>query len=277
MKSVSVLLTVHNRKDKTLSCLSRLYKQQLPSGYELEVFLTDDGCTDGTQEAIRKQFPLVAIVQGNGNLFWNRGMYIAWETASNAKDFDYYLWLNDDTILFDGAISKLLTNSCDFKDRAIIVGATVDTATHTHVTYGGRIKGRVPTPNGMAIEVEHFNGNVVLVPKFVFNILGNLDRYFTHSKGDFDYGMRAKANGIKMYQAGEVLGECDEHEVLDAWCNPDVPLKKRWSMLHRPNGMPPKETFHLEKRHIGLLTASFHYLTVYIRCLFPQIWKLKKR
>ncbi len=147
----------------------------------------------------------------------------------------------------------------------------------SHITYGGRIKGKVPTPNRMTVEVEHFNGNIVLVPQSVFKILGNLDWFFTHSKGDFDYGMRAKTNGIKMYQVGEVLGECDEHEVLDTWCNPEVPLKKRWRMLHRPNGMPPNETFYLEKKHIGLLTASFHYLTVYMRCLFPQIWKLKKR
>lgn len=243
IKYVSVLLTVFNRKEKTINCLYRLFKQEISDDYILEVFLVDDGCTDGTSEAVRTQFPSVHIIPGDGNLYWNRGMFTAWETASKTKDYDYYLWLNDDTLLFDGAISKLLKCSCVYQDRAIIVGATVDTTTHTHVTYGGRIKGKVPTPNGITIEVEHFNGNIVLVPQSVFRILGNLDWYFTHSKGDFDYGLRAKKHGIKMYQVGEPLGECDAHETLDTWCNPDVPLKKRWAMLYRPNGMPPKKPF----------------------------------
>ncbi len=275
-KEIAVLLTVHNRKDKTLSCLSRLYNQLLPEEHELEVFLTDDGSTDGTSNAVKEQYPLVHIVQGDGNLYWNRGMHKAWEFASNKKKFDYYLWLNDDTHLFKDAIIKLCKCSKQHQDKSIIVGATVDIATNKKVTYGGRIKGLVPKPNGFAIEVDYFNGNIVLVPKSVYNTLGNLDNYFTHSKGDFDYGLRAKKNGIKIFQVGEAMGECDEHEKLDIWCNPAVPMKKRWKMLHRPNGMPPKETFYLEYRHIGLLTAFFHYQTVYLRCLFPQIWKFKK-
>ncbi len=274
-KEIAVLLTVHNRKDKTLDCLSCVYSQQVPEKYTVDVYLTDDGCTDGTPEAIREQFPQVYIVQGDGNLYWNRGMYTAWETASKAKDYDYYLWLNDDTHLFEDAIEKLLTCSVEYLNKAIIVGATVDTATHNKVTYGGRIKGKIPKPKGDIKEVDYFNGNIVLVPQAVYQVLGNLDRYFTHSKGDFDYGLRAKNSGIKLYQVGETLGECDEHESLDTWCNPNVPFKKRWSLLHRPNGMPPKETFYLEKRHIGLLKASFHYITVYIRCFFPIIWKYK--
>ena len=36
--------------------------------------------------------------------------------------------------------------------------------------------------------VDYFNGNIVLVPQFVFRQLGYLDDYFTHSKGDYDYG-----------------------------------------------------------------------------------------
>lgn len=125
------------------------------------------------------------------------------------------------------------------------------------------------------MKVDHFNGNIVLIPRAAYKVLGNLDHYFTHSKGDFDYGMRAKKANIVMFQAGEVLGECDAHPTFDKWCNPIVPFVQRWKMLHRPNGMPPKETFHLERRNKGLLTACFHYLTIYLRCLCPKLWKFK--
>lgn len=51
--NIAVLLTVHDRKNKTLRCLENLYKQVLPNYLRLDIYLTDDGCTDGTPEAIK--------------------------------------------------------------------------------------------------------------------------------------------------------------------------------------------------------------------------------
>lgn len=277
MKSIAVLLTVHNRREKTLCCLQNLYKQDIPTGYQIDVYLTDDGCTDGTPEAIRIQYPQVHIVKGDGNLFWNRGMYTAWEAAAKNQDYDYYLWLNDDTFVYHTMLTILLTVSEEKENHAIIIGAT-QSLNHSQPTYGGRLSnGKIPIPNGTTVEVTHFNGNIVLVPMYIYHILGNLDYYFTHSKGDFDYGLRAKKKRIKIYQAGEYLGECDLHENIDKWCNPEIPFHQRWKALHRPTGMPPKETFHLEKRHCGLMKASFHYCTIYLRCLFPQLWNRRNQ
>ena len=168
---------------------------------------------------------------------------------------------------------KVLTDAAvETNEKAIIVGATESTD-HSGITYGGRLKnGGIPKPDGSLMEVNYFNGNIVLIPKSAFKVLGNLDYYFTHSKGDFDYGMRAKKAGVAMYQAGEVLGECDAHTTFDKWCNPDVPFAQRWKMLNRPNGMPPKETFHLEKRHKGIVMACVHFVSIHLRCFFPVFW-----
>lgn len=276
MQTIAVLMTVFNRKDKTLECLRRLYVQLPFVGYQVNVYLTNDGCTDGTPEAVKDQFPDVNIINGSGNLYWNRGMYTAWQEAAK-KNYDFYLWLNDDTYVYPKMLRSLLNASSAKDDKAIIVGAT-RSLDGKKITYGGRLSnGNIPTPNGELEPVSHFNGNIVFVPRYVYNKLGNLDYYFSHSKGDFDYGLRAAKAGIEMYQVGEYLGECDLHETLDKWCNPDVPLAQRWKMLYRPNGMPPKETFHLEKRHDGIFIAIFHYITVHIRCLFPIAWiKLNK-
>ena len=278
MKIIAVLLTVHNRKEKTLLCLENLYSQEIPNGYAIDVWLTDDGCTDGTPEAIAERFPNVHIIKGDGNLYWNRGMYTAWEAAAKSMDYDYYMWLNDDTFIYNNCIQSLVEASAEKDDKAIIVGATVDTMTKQKLTYGGRIEsGEIAPIQGMLTPVDHFNGNIVFVPRSVFRTLGNLDYYFTHSKGDFDYGLRAAKAGIAMYQVGICLGECDAHPALDKWCNPEVPFRERWRMLHKPNGMPPKETFHLERRHYSLTAATKHYFTVYLRCLWPGLWvKVRK-
>lgn len=72
MKSIAVLLTVFNRKEKTLQCLGNLYRQLPIQGYNVDIYLTNDGCTDGTPEAIAQKFPEVNIIHSKGNLFWNR-------------------------------------------------------------------------------------------------------------------------------------------------------------------------------------------------------------
>ena len=271
-KTVDVLLTVHDRKEETLRCLASIYSQKYDPKYSLSVFMTDDGCTDGTAGAVRDSFSGVRIVEGDGSLFWNRGMLKAWEAASAEKSYDYYVWLNDDTIIKPEAVAALVEASTLKNDMAIVVGATYS-KDGKYATYGGRMKnGTIPPESDALTEISHFNGNIVLVPKAVFEKIGMLDSYFSHSKGDFDYGMRASEAGIKMYQVGNYLGYCDLHGSIDKWCDPNVPLKTRWKMLHRPNGMPPHETFYLNRRHYGLFSAVVHFCTIYVRCLVPSLW-----
>lgn len=273
MKTLAVLITAYNRKEKTLKCLQLLKAQLSLEGYQVDIYLTDDGCTDGTPEAIRKLYPQVHIVSGNGNLFWNRGMYTAWKEAAK-NNYDFYLWLNDDTYLYPNSINKAIKESERHENKAIIVGAT-SSRDHSQITYGGRLaNGKIAYPSDKIIEVSFFNGNFVLVPKYVYKNIGNLDYTYHHSKGDFDYGMRAVAKGIKIFQLGEIIGECDLHDQLDGWCNPNIPFKKRLKLLRMPNGMPPYETFYFESKHYNVLIAAFHYCTIYIRCFFPNLWVL---
>ncbi len=277
MKYWAVLLTVFNRKDKTLQCLSRLFDQLPVEDLQIDVFLTDDGCTDGTAEAVESLFPSVHILEGSGELFWNRGMLMAWKAATETRNYDAYIWLNDDTYVYVDMLVSLTQAMKQTSERAILVGATEDAA-HSKLTYGGRLsEGTIPIPSVELAPVDYFNGNIVLVPQFVFRQLGYIDGYFTHSKGDYDYGLRAKKAGLQIYQIGKVLGECDEHPTFDKWCDPNVPFAQRWKLLNRPNGMPPRETFYFEKRHYGIIVACFHYLTVHIRCFFPKWWIWKKQ
>ena len=43
LNKIAVLITCHNRKEKTLKCLRTLYSQTLPAGAEISVYLVDDG------------------------------------------------------------------------------------------------------------------------------------------------------------------------------------------------------------------------------------------
>ena len=78
MQKVAVLLTVHNSLEQTLDCLRNCY-QQIDSMkgdgmYSFTVYLVNDGCTDGTAEAVEENFPQTRIIRGSGTLYWNLGM-----------------------------------------------------------------------------------------------------------------------------------------------------------------------------------------------------------
>lgn len=273
MQTIAILLTVHNRKEKTLGCLDNLHKQLPISNYSIDIYLTDDGCTDGTPKAIQEKYPQVTIIKGDGNLFWNRGMCTAWKKAAETKDYDFYLWLNDDTFLFNNAIQILLREASEKDNKSIIV-ASIKSKEKDIPTYGGYNKMGLIQPNGNLQECDTFNGNCVLIPKYVFNKIGYLDWKFRHAIGDLDYGYRAKRAGLPNYISSIYLGTCEKNPQLPAWARKEVPLVQRLKNLYSPLGYAePIPFFHYEKKNLGLFIAIKHFITIHIRVLFPQLWK----
>ena len=139
---IAAVMTVHNRRALTLECLDSLRAQQVPGG-ALDVFVVDDGSTDGTAEAVTQHHPDVRLLCGNGDLYWNGGMRRALDEAM-AGDYDYYLWMNDDTKLVgDAVIALLLQTEQQLRERGhvpvIVVGTTRHPETGEH-TYGGQVR-----------------------------------------------------------------------------------------------------------------------------------------
>ena len=58
--NIAVLLTVHDRKNKTLRCLENLYKQVLPNYLRLDIYLTDDEQSRVIQSLINLKNNLIA-------------------------------------------------------------------------------------------------------------------------------------------------------------------------------------------------------------------------
>ncbi len=219
-RTIATLITCHNRKQKTLDCLAALANQSA-STIALAIYLVDDGSTDGTAAAVSAAYPQVKLIQGDGNLFWNGGMRLAFATALEL-DYDYYLWLNDDTLLYPDALRILLETAdrvaAQGRDPAAIVGSTCDPETGAF-TYGGMVRDswlrplRFPQvrPGDEPIQCDTLNGNCVLIPRAVASVVGNLDPAFIHYMGDIDYGLRAKQQGCTVWIAPGYLGTCSQN------------------------------------------------------------------
>lgn len=264
IKTIAVLMTVFNRKDKTIECLNNLFEQDLPDDYNIKVYIVDDGSTDGTSEAVEKLFPKVMIIQGDGNLYWNRGMHKCWSIAKQSHH-DYYLWLNDDTILYKNALSELI--HCFNVVNSIIVGACCSKYDNTLVTYGAREREGLVAPNGQIQPVTEINGNVVLIPTEIMDVIGINDPYYHHAAGDNEYGYRAEKAGYKTFLSRKFVGTCERHDTLNKCYDPQYPLIKRLKMLNTPFGARPKEHFHLMLQYFGLVRALKSVLYIYYKCL----------
>ena len=260
-------MTVHDRRDTTLECLRHLFAQDCCS---LSVYMTDDGCTDGTSKAVASTFPSVHIVPGDGTLYWNGGMRRAWEVAAGTPT-DFFLWLNDDTFLCEGALQTLLSVSSTLADKAIVVGTTA--GSDGNLTYGGRdSSGNLLSCDATPLDCVYMNGNIVLIPRAVFETVGFNDAHYVHSLGDFDYGLTAREKGIKVVAAPGVCGICEAHGSLPAWSDPARTLSARLGAFFSPTGANPFEFFYYRRKHFGLAAACLTFVSNFIHVLFPRLW-----
>jgi GT2 family glycosyltransferase len=215
---IAVLMTCHNRKQKTLRALATLRRQRgLPPEAVLTVHLVDAGSRDGTAEAVACHHPDVDVVAARDDVFWGEGMRIA---SRRCGPFDYQLWLNDDVSLDEDALAMLLETSRSLGDVAVVAGAT-RSSDGTRITYSGLRRAAGPAwtprhmwtpllePSGVAQPMDTCHGNVVLVPEAVHRTVGDIDAAFPHNMGDWDFALRARRAGFGVYLAPRPAGMCD--------------------------------------------------------------------
>jgi GT2 family glycosyltransferase len=289
--TIATLITCYNRKQKTLDSLNSLLSQSDCEDVALTVYLVDDGSTDGTADAVKKVYPQVTLMTGDGSLFWNRGMRKAFGEAMQG-DYDYYLWLNDDTQLYPDAISKLLQTSQQLiaqgQLRAIVAGSTQDPENGI-LTYGGGVSHRwwhplsflaiKPAENPQVCDV--INGNCVLIPRTVVEVVGNLDLVFAHYLGDYDYALRARKQNCSVWIAPGYVGTCPENPYYRNSQDANTPLSQQLEKIGQPKGLPTqdltlysfKEWRVFSQRHGGLFWFVY-YLIPYRRLISSFIPKI---
>lgn len=245
--AIAVLMACHERRETTRLSLCRLYASlDAAKSVEAGVFLVDDGSSDGTGEMVRREFPEVRVTEGDGSLYWSRGMRMAWTAARKEReDWDGYLWLNDDTELRPDAMSKMLAAN---DGERIVVGELEDSK--GEIVYGLREGGL-------------FTGNCVFVPRNVYARLGMLCGDYSHAWADYDYAMQAKRSGVEVVSAG-VVGKAEGHPNRPSLT--DLPLTARWRLLSDPKGWNLHDLWLYRRRNWGVARAmvSCFHLVIHV-------------
>ncbi|MBR0053122.1 MAG: glycosyltransferase family 2 protein [Bacteroidales bacterium] len=287
MRRIAILMTVHNRKAKTLRCLASLKETSTPwrDAVFLKVFLTDDGSTDGTAEAIRAEdYPFdVRILPGDGNLFWNGGMIQSWKAALGEGGWDGYLWLNDDVTVLPAFWPDLLETDqyCQeyYRKRGIYVGSTQDAATG-EFTYGGFIytnkftlKDKMLPPDETIQPCEAGHGNITYVAAEVVEKQGVFCDKYIHGGTDHDYTYLAHKAGFPVLVLPHYSAVCEKDHPKDGGRKKlfEMPLKERLKAMDDPRGLNLHNALLFSRRCFPLRYPLI-LATGYFKAIFPKTY-----
>lgn len=244
---IAILIACYNRRSITLSALRRIAQvDALSREHSLQVFLLDDASPDGTGSAVRAQFPRVHVIEGTGNLFWNRGMIAAYKAAMAAGPWDSYVLMNDD-IDFEPEDFMEMLRAHEQVNRVkptIIVGSL--TSLEGELLYSGfhrrsryrpyKLAMAVPRPEEF-VEVDTLSGNLVFVPGTVMTELDGLDPAYHHYHSDLDFGYRARKKDIKILLYTKPIGTATKNTMIkDNLSQPGVYRRFRF-VFGRPDSV----------------------------------------
>ena len=270
---IAALVSSFNRKSKTINCIESLLKYSF-----IKIYLFDDGSTDGTLEEIMSNFPEVVIFKSKNDMYWSRSMSLLME-MSFLDGFKYFLLINDDVVFHSNIIDKFLGlyNEISLNGLHILVGATQSAKNH-ELTYSGMVRNSLTNPlnfkrkelSSHLSEVETFNGNCVIFSRGVIEEIGYIDKLFSHGLGDFDYGLRAKSMGIKIYLAPFYIGFCERNSTKNTNLDEKLPIKKRIEFVFSRKGIPIYDFIVYSRRHGGRFWL-INYIRTYLVVIYRSI------
>ena len=211
---IHILIPTYNRLKFTIECINSLKKQT--TSELLNIIVIDDLSQDNTQNYLRKHFPEITILSGTGSYFWTGAVYYGIEHALKiSKPKDWLLLVNNDVVLAENTIKKLISISENF-DRKAIVGAlalnkydkrtiiksgTIVKSWFFNITehvFQGEDYNKLQKKD--YINIDFLTGRCLLHPIEVFFVAGNYDlKNFPHYGSDDEFSMRVKKKNIKHY------------------------------------------------------------------------------
>lgn len=209
---LSVIIVNWNTRDLLCQCLDSL--SQKVKGIDTEIFVVDNGSTDGSVAAVREKFPGVKLIENPVNL----GFAKANNQAFSVSKGRYLLLLNPDTQVKDEAIEGMLS-FMDVHPEAGLVGAQLLNADGskqnsianfpslaTELLNKSLLRRLFPekfpgkeTEYPGPIEVDSVIGACMLVRREAVEQVGLLDEKFFLFLEETDWCYRMKKAGWKIY------------------------------------------------------------------------------
>ena len=202
-------------------CLVSLF-ENITTDYE--IIVVDNGSTDGVEQMLSSEYPSVKLIRNEKNLGYTRPMNQALSQAAG----EFLLELNPDTVIFPGALDKLL-NFMHSHSNVGICGPKVlnidgtlqkscrrgDSRPWAVISYFIGLSALFPSSKFFSqyhmsyldpdqnLQVDGVSGSCLLIRRQVLDQIGYLDEQFFAYQEDADYCLRAREAGWQVYYVPE--------------------------------------------------------------------------
>jgi GT2 family glycosyltransferase len=222
---VYAVVPVFNRWGYTKTCVELLAGQTHPA---VTIIVSDGGSTDGTREALARDYPEVVVTFDEKERWWTGSTALGIDRAlATATDADFILMINNDTVIPPDYVETLVRVSrrenaavgakvVDSRDRSVVLdaGEFVNWA-----TYDFPVRTVIPQGETFFDGVDVLPGRGSLVPVPMIRRAGNVDEAgFPHYLADYEFFCRLKANGFRIgisYET-EILAHIEETGIQPA-------------------------------------------------------------
>lgn len=228
---VSIVVVNWNTRELLLSCLRSLF--QSPQGFSFEVIVSENGSGDGSEEAVRREFPAITVIQNGRDLGFGAGMNVGASRAKGRylavippdgtipkdtlKRMSEYLVSNPDAGVVGcrliGPDGKTQLSCARFPTplRIISLFSRLDRILPipSVQTYYDRFDWRrvstVPWDHLQSREVDTVLGAVFMMPIDVFRLVGGFDeRYFMYYE-EVDLFKKVRQKGFRVFFMADVF------------------------------------------------------------------------
>ncbi|WKZ25980.1 MAG: glycosyltransferase family 2 protein [bacterium] len=298
---VFMLTAVHNQIEYTKKFLKSLDKQDY---HNIDVTIVDDGSNDGTYEFIKKNYPKVRLIKGDGNLWWTGSLYRGIRDIVNrSSENDYILTINNDCTFNRKYVSSLVKVAKN--DLKFIVGSCVlDNNTKKVWDAGVNIKWNYLSFSSdykrNKYDIKHnmlcskifdtLSSKGTLFPISLIRKIGNFDKKnFPHYLSDYDYFYVAKKSGyIPVVSYKSLVMNKIERTGMGDSIKQNMSFREYYNLLFsRKSKVNIVDHFKFVKKHcptnylalnyLVVVGKAFHYLlNVYPFVLIPKLVKVLK-
>lgn len=206
---LSVIIVNYNTKDLTRKCLQSVFASKTEFSYE--VFVSDNGSSDGSIEMLISEFPQASLLKNQHNIGFSKGNNVAIRRAGGR----HILLLNSDTEVRKDTLDlsvKFLDAHPDagaMGCKVLLPDGSLDPACRRRFPnpinafyrlFGmrGRSDYNIVGPVDEEMEVDCIMGAYMMVPRAVIERVGMLDEeYFMYGE-DIDWCWRIKKAGYKI-------------------------------------------------------------------------------
>lgn len=202
---VYVIVLAYNQYQLTHECLESLLKSEQ---INFETVLVDNGSTDHTPDLTRQNFPAVYVIENGQNLGLAGGFNVGISYALQ-QNADYILLLNNDTILANDMIAKLVDFAEQDPKAAIIMPKVLIYGSTSRVWSSGGVYRIFPPSILLSSKrkslhnktrlIEFAPSCALLIHRRAFEQAGLFDTGFFYLFDDWDFSTRVRDIGLNIW------------------------------------------------------------------------------